>query len=170
MSQRVDNLSSSVEELCSGSVQVQRRQVSLRRPSSARSNSSLTAIHESHTQSDKSTHCGDSDSDDELGYAEYCKIHLPKLVGPLPPFSSTEFDFNSSASNPKDHCIPNNLLKPRAKSTPQLAIVRNDLSKHDSPLQSARLSMISCQSDSILFTSYQRRFSTFSCEQPADLH
>ncbi len=57
-----------------------------------------------------------------------------------------------SLPDPKAHCILNNRLV-MAKSVPcQLNIVRNDLSRHDRPLRSQRLSVLSCHSDSVIFT------------------
>ena len=154
MSQRVNNLSSSVEELCKSPIQsaqparprlseLRRHSIAeamLRRPDSY---CNLEVVQESDLESD----------DDDLSFEDYCKSYIPK-VGKReshPKVQVPSFDEVDTLSDPKKDIMPNNLLKPKAKSVPaQLDIIWNDLSL-PAP-QSQRLSMISCYSDSVVIT------------------
>ena len=167
MSQRVEDLSSSVESLYNERVSPNARvqpstpvRLMITRSSPT---SSLKAIHENRI---------DSDSEDEQSFEDYCR-GLSKMVRKvsLPcPLPFHEVDIDPLAPSPKDHCIPNNILQPKSKSTPRLNLVRNDLSKHDAVDRTdQRLSVVSCQSDSILFIR-RHRSSALPFEQTTDVN
>ncbi len=176
LSQRVDDLSSSVEDLCRGGLaptsepgvssrfglaEFRRHSIAVtgnpaaaggkmwRRSGSSKptfsSRSSLEAVPEASR---------DLEEEDE-SFEEYCKRALPTIgkrhSNPrVEPLSFPELD---TMPDPKVHCILNNLLAPVAKSVPQLNLVRNDLTRHDRSFKrSQRLSVLSCHSDSVIFT------------------
>jgi len=119
------------------------------------SGSTLEVISESNNESDEDCNL-EVESDVEQTFEDYCQKVIPKLgrtrskMQPLR-FVEVDFDCDTTLPDPKEHCILNNLIKPpRAKSTTQLDIVRNDLTKHDLKY-SQRLSTVSCNSDSVLF-------------------
>ena len=167
MSQRVEDLSSSVESLYNERVPPPAR-VQPSTPTwlpKSSSDSSLGAIHEDRNESN-------SESEDEQSFEDYCQglsrmIRKPSVPCPLP---FQEVDIDPSAPSPKDNCIPNNILRPKAKSTPRLDIIRNDLSEcYAVERADQRLSIVSCHSDSVVFT-HRYRSSTHPFERTTDIN
>ena len=174
ISQRINSLSSSVEELYCTPISHRPRSLS---SSCESTESTLEVISESSNESDDEGGL-ESESDNELTFEDYCRTSVPKLGVSRPNakplrFSEVDFDYDVPLCDPKEHCILNNLVKPpRAKSTTQLDIIRNDLTVHDMTSSqqltaeldiaqndfvkrdvtfSQRLSTVSCNSDSVLF-------------------
>ena len=102
----------------------------------------------------------DSSSEDEQSFEDYCKMAIPKL-GNRQPMSFTaldDVDLTADEVDPKKFWLPNNLevQRPRSNSSPQLQLIRNNLSDDDSSKQ--RWSVVSVQSDSILISKRRHSF------------
>ena len=123
----------------------------------------------------------DSDSDSDEGpesFEDYCRSVLTRLgrdrpslslhFSPPPGFSFPALDpqplpEEEEEVDPKRHLVLNNLVRcPTSCSAPLLDVIRNDLTLHDRPFHPAqrshqRLSVVSCLSDSVLFSSQYRQ-------------
>lgn len=171
MSQRVEDLSSSVESLYTERVPPAAR-VQPGTPTwlpKSDSDTSLGAIHEDKDESN-------SDSEDEQSFEDYCQglsrmVRKPSAPCPVR-ISFEEVDIDPSAPSPKDNCIPNNVLRPKAKSVPRLNIIRNDLSeRYVVDRVDQRLSIVSCKSDSVVFTHrYRSGSTTLPFERTTDIN
>lgn len=160
MSQRVDDLSSSVESFYSENMSPQdqlyfslrqekmQRNHSLQYQRSSLSTPGLESISESSSE--------DEEEGDEQTFEDYCRRNIP-LMSRSRPTSHVSEEPGSTEGRPdidtKEYCLLNNTVRPKAKSTSQLNVIRNDLTRHDSAYSSSkRLSVISCVSDSVLIT------------------
>jgi len=160
MSQRVEDLSSSVESFYSENMSPQdqlylslrqekmQRSHSLQYQRSSLSTPGLESISESSSE--------DEEEGDEQAFEDYCRRSIP-LMSRSRPTSHMSEEPGSTEDRPdidtKEYCLLNNTVRPKAKSTSQLNVIRNDLTRHDSAYSSSkRLSVISCVSDSVLIT------------------
>ena len=139
LAQRVDDLHSSVNDMCKThnidpSAQ---EEVLLERKTSS---NSLSVIRESSVEV---VDDDGSDSEDE-SFEEYCKATLPKIGARSTPLSFRPLNVlpGCEVADPKRHCLLNNTLRTKVKSSPQLNLIRNDLSDESSG-SSCRLSIIS---------------------------
>ena len=140
------------------------RRQSMTMPSNLSSNS-LAVIRESSFEildDDLSAAGDDSSSDDEQSFEDYCRMNIPKLGTSRTshqPISFTALDdveLTADQVDPKKYWLPNNLeVRPRSNSSPQIQLIKNDLSDEDR--SNPRWSVVSVQSDSVLIT--QRRHS-----------
>lgn len=165
MSQRVDDLSSSVQSLYT-----QHRD---KIPTSA-SSRSLCSVKESlyeHLDSDSVAEVSDiSDSEDEQSFEDYCKTTLP-LIGDRRASSNTvnfptvDIIVQCVDDDPKQHCLLNNRrLRPKAKSVPILNQVQNDLSE-ECKLEKR----LSVASDSVLVVTKRREARQLSFTETTDV-
>ena len=165
MSQRVDDLSSSVQDLCN-----QHRD----KIHTSASTKSLTLVRESLLESldNKSVvEVSDiSDSEDEQSFEDYCRTTFT-LIGDRRPSSSTinfpsvDIVVQCVDDDPKRHCLLNNRsLRPKAQSTPLLNKVHNDLS------EGCKLSKtLSVASDSVLVVTRRKEARKLSFTKTTDL-
>lgn len=167
MTQRVDDLSCSVQDLC-----VQHRD---KIPTSL-STTSLRSVRESLSErldNESVVEVSDtSDSEDEQSFEDYCRSTF-SLIGDRKPSSSTTINFPSVDivvrcvdDDPKQHCVLNNnfSLHPKSQSAPILNQVHNDLS------EGCKLAKtLSVASDSILVVTKRKERHQQSFTKTSDL-
>lgn len=149
LTQRVDDLHSSVSDICK-SCHIEPVPVSTQNEGEERrrwSSNSLSVIRESSVEilDEDLEKDGDQSDSEEQSFEEYCKANFPIIGTRSRPRSLPSIEIQSvSPVDPKKHCLPNNTLKTKVRSSPQLHIIRNDLSDSaPEPTSSFRLSVIS---------------------------
>ena len=179
MSERVENLSSSVEELYINTPEcysplisqdhlyyrLRQEKMQLQRSHSIQNNpqSVSTAGLQSISESVNESSDSEFEEDECVSFRATGDLRRPTQrsrpssyasISKEPEEPTPEPVYVDDNANTKDYCLLNNTSKPtKAKSMSQLPnVIRNDLTRHTDPSSSKRHSVISIMSDSVLVT------------------
>jgi len=142
ISQRVEDLSTSVLSLCT------KQETQSNTCTSIRSSKSLRAIKESHSESDEASEESDPEDDDQ-SFEEYClttlsligdrRVSTPTVTATCPIQPSVEIVIGCADEDPKNNCVLNNtpyVITRKAQSYPVVNQIQNDLRQETQTVQS----------------------------------